>query len=1187
MANTFITLNDTPSSYTGQGAKYLQVDGNEGNVIFNEIALSNLADTYLPAPAGGQVLRYSSGSGKWRAETYAPYSAGNGISLGGTGFVINAVAGSGGGLEANTNGIYISDVATAGVYGNATHIPEITINSKGQVTSVTLNEATVLEAQGLNADYVGNVVGTTGQITVSGGVGKNSNATLNLVATGVTSGVYGNTTHIPQITVDTYGRIQNVDMVNVTGNVSGGSGGNVALAYKNIAVSGQTTLSADEAEDTLTFEGGTGFDWTTTPSEDKITVSANATALSGILSLSGLSDVDASGITNGQVLIWNSSTSQFEAGDQTGSGGGSNVTLTDFSVTTATPSGNGSLTYNNAGVFTFTPADTSSGGIDTAGVDTHLNTSSAGSNEVLSWNGSDYVWVAQTGGSTQSLSWESSNNTLSISGGNTVDLSAVSQTLSISGNVITISGSSDTVDLTSALGNVAGNYGDSNVASYLSTNGYSNVDNDAQTLSLSANILTISGSNSSVDVGKTRFYYANQTDFPNATTYHGAIAHSHSDGAMYFAHGGSWNKLANDSDLSSYQTIVASTTANTNMQAYVDALETRIIGGANVSLDSLAEVANALANSNTELSTVAFTGTYSDLQSRPTIGLSGSDLTYDGTTLDLSGVGAQGPQGNAGVDGTDGVSITNATISSDNLVLTLSNASTIDAGNVRGPVGLTGATGPQGDGNAGIGSASIDVSGNLILTLNDSTTVDAGNVKGDTGATGPTGVGITSTTIVGDNLTIAYSNTSTQDVGNIRGPIGATGLTGATGPQGVSVSSAALSGANLVLTLSDASTIDAGNVKGDKGDTGAQGPAGNVLVTTANAAPSGASEGQMWYATDDGHTYIYYNNAWVQANPGQDPQTLTLAGNVLTISGSNSNVDFTTILGAVDTDTDAQDLSITGNVISLTGQTGNVDLTSLLGAYINTDSQTLSVNNSSNVVTISGGNTIDLSDVLANASGATSLLTLTDVGSDGTNGQVLTTDGAGSFTFTTVSGGGGIANLSSNVISDLGDVSSTTPTSGQVLKWNGSSWAPAADSTGSGGGSGATVERFKINYNSSGDINTISDSTSGITSINIDSASSGDITINFDSSSYNYPPASVLMYGYDYVNNKYNISPFESTMTLRTVPGGGTSGSPTLFNGAGAVSVSVRMSENEVGASKGTGFPPAPTHAWIQVTMYD
>ena len=42
------------------------------------------------------------------------------------------------------------------------------------------------------------------------------------------------------------------------------------------------------------------------------------------------------------------------------------------------------------------------------------------------------------------------------------------------------------------------------------------------------------------------FLYANQAAFPDASTYHGAIAHSHSDGAMYFAHSGSWNLLAND-----------------------------------------------------------------------------------------------------------------------------------------------------------------------------------------------------------------------------------------------------------------------------------------------------------------------------------------------------------------------------------------------------------------------------------------------------------------------------------------------------------------------------------------------------------------------------------------------------------------------------------------------------------------
>ena len=47
-------------------------------------------------------------------------------------------------------------------------------------------------------------------------------------------------------------------------------------------------------------------------------------------------------------------------------------------------------------------------------------------------------------------------------------------------------------------------------------------------------------------------YYASQTDFPSASDNHGAIAHSHADGAMYFAHGGSWLRIANASELSGF-----------------------------------------------------------------------------------------------------------------------------------------------------------------------------------------------------------------------------------------------------------------------------------------------------------------------------------------------------------------------------------------------------------------------------------------------------------------------------------------------------------------------------------------------------------------------------------------------------------------------------------------------------------
>ena len=45
------------------------------------------------------------------------------------------------------------------------------------------------------------------------------------------------------------------------------------------------------------------------------------------------------------------------------------------------------------------------------------------------------------------------------------------------------------------------------------------------------------------------FYFDNQTSFPSASTYHGAVAHSHADGAMYFAHGGGWVELAKASDI--------------------------------------------------------------------------------------------------------------------------------------------------------------------------------------------------------------------------------------------------------------------------------------------------------------------------------------------------------------------------------------------------------------------------------------------------------------------------------------------------------------------------------------------------------------------------------------------------------------------------------------------------------------
>jgi len=1104
---TFLELTDTPSNYTGDAGKYLQVDGNEGNVILNVINLTDLNDTNLPAPGSGQVLTWSGGSSKWIAQDNNPYSAGNGINFGGSGQVINVVAGLNGGLTSNTNGIYITDSGvTAGTYGNATYVPAITVNSKGQITSVTPQEITLTAADSLTADYVGNVIGTAGQITVTGGTGNNSNATLNLVATGVTAGIYGNATAIPRITVDSYGRISSVDTVNAIASGEGGDLSNVTtLAYSNIHVAGQTSLGADRKDDDLTFAGGIGIDATTNANTDTISFGINPTTAAAAMDIANFKDVDADGITNGQVLVWNSSTSKFEAGDQTGSGGGSNVGLTDFSVTTATPSGNGSLTYDNAGVFTFTPADTSggggaadqtlsisgnvitisgnndtvdltsmlapysktdtdaqdltisgnvislsgqsgnvdltsllaSGGIDTAGVDTHLNTSGASSGQVLSWNGSDYAWVAQSGsyGNTevqtyldaqgysnvdndaQTLSWNAGTSTLAVSGGNNVDLSALEQTLSIS-----------------------------------------------------ANILTISGSSSTVDLGKTQFLYANQTDFPSASTYHGAIAHSHADGAMYFAHSGSWNKIPTATDVA---------TANTNMQAYVDAEVTKLIGGANVNLDSLGEVANALANSNTELSTVAFTGTYSDLQTRPTISLAGSDLTYDGTTIDLSGVGAtgpQGPQGNTGSTGATGTGITNATVTSNDLILTYSNTSVQNLGNIRGPIGPQGPTGPTGPQATVTGASDTVISS---ATQYQSLTWDGNTWVNSYPSIEHLSDVVSTDTVAEDDILKYNSNNSRFEFVNFDNEVKAVlGTSGASQYQLLSWNGSALD--FVYPNIQHLTDVDSVDTLAD----------GDALI---------------YHAIDSEFKFYNFETEVQGKVDGHLNTSGASSGQVLTWNGS----DYAWTEKTTDTDTDAQSLSLSGNVISLTGQSGNVDLTSLLS---------------------------------------------------GSGGGATTLDG-------------------------LTDVSASSPSSGQVLKWNGSAWAPAADNTGGGGGgSGATVHRFKVSYTAGGQLASTSDFTSGITSVAIDSASAGDVTILFDAG-FNFPPASMMCYGYDYSNNNYLMVPLETTNGLRQISGGGSPGSPTLFAGASQISLKLRLSQTETGASGG-GFGTT-THAWIQFVMYD
>ena len=72
--------------------------------------------------------------------------------------------------------------------------------------------------------------------------------------------------------------------------------------------------------------------------------------------------------------------------------------------------------------------------------------------------------------------------------------------------------------------------------------------------------------------GKIRFanVYQNEGDLPSASTYHGMFAHVHATGKAYFAHGGAWHKLINETNgvLSDLSNVHTATPANQQALLY-------------------------------------------------------------------------------------------------------------------------------------------------------------------------------------------------------------------------------------------------------------------------------------------------------------------------------------------------------------------------------------------------------------------------------------------------------------------------------------------------------------------------------------------------------------------------------------------------------------------------------------------
>ena len=170
--------------------------------------------------------------------------------------------------------------------------------------------------------------------------------------------------------------------------------------------------------------------------------------------------------------------------------------------------------------------------------------------------------------------------------------------------------------------------------------------------------------------------------------------------------------------------------------------------------------------------------------------------------------------------------------------------------------------------------------------------------------------------------------------------------------------------------------------------------------------------------------------------------TATAAGSNTTYTINSVTSGSNAIIRLTGSDSSTDDVTIAaGSNISISETGDTITIASTASGSVTEAFKTISVSGQSDVV----------------ADSATDTLTL----AAGSNVTITTTAGSDTITFastdtnTTYSAGTGIS-LSGTTfalnaaIEDLTNVSSSSPSSGQVLKWDGSQWAPGTDSAGAG-----------------------------------------------------------------------------------------------------------------------------------------
>ena len=259
-------------------------------------------DSLLPTQTGNanKYLKTDGTTASWQDVT----SANNGtltLNTSGTGISGSATFSAN---QASAATFTVSSNATSANTASAIVARDVSGNfSAGTITAALSGNATTAStlATGRTIAMTGDVTYTSPSFNGS----QNVTAAATLANSGVTAGTYGSSTAIPSLTVDAKGRVTAASTnsisvgdgaftVNTSTGLSGGgqlgtanqaSATSITLTntdrgsqqniFKNIAVSGQSTVVADNNNDTLTLVGGSNVTITTDATTDTITFTAS------------------------------------------------------------------------------------------------------------------------------------------------------------------------------------------------------------------------------------------------------------------------------------------------------------------------------------------------------------------------------------------------------------------------------------------------------------------------------------------------------------------------------------------------------------------------------------------------------------------------------------------------------------------------------------------------------------------------------------------------------------------------------------------------------------------------------------------------------------------------------------------------------------------------------------------------